>query len=408
MQPVDTELLRAINRYRVLDAIRRFAPLSRADICKQTGLGRTTVTDIITALSEEGVVGNAPEGSARGRGRPVEKLQINPDAAFVIGALVAVHQLSIVVTNLKADPLASVNIPIRTTRHPAETVAYMLEDGIKAAVDQAGLSMGQVAGIGVGIPGFIDAAHGISHWSPALGAEPIGFAEMLQKQIGTPVVIENDANMAALAERWFGHGQDIDNFILVTIEGGIGMGLFIHGDLFSGQHGMAAEFGHMKMDMKGGPLCRCGQHGCLEAYAGYYAIVREARKVIELPPTTDEVSIERTAHEVAKRARAGDERLLRIFHEAGETLGVGIANLINVIDPGKVIITGGGVRTADLIEPAVRQAVETYSVQALRGRCEIVFHDWSDEVLARGAAALVLQGLYRNPWSRSTAISVAV
>jgi len=407
MQPVDTELLRAINRYRVLDAIRRFGPLSRADICTQTKLGRTTVTEIITALSEEGVVGNAPEGAARGRGRPVEKLQINPDAAFVIGALVAVHQLSIVVTNLRADPLASVNIPIRTTRHNAETVAYMLEDGIKAAVDQANLSMSQIAGIGVGIPGFIDAAHGISHWSPALGAESIGFAEMLQKQTGTPVVIENDANMAALAERWFGHGQDVDNFILVTIEGGIGMGLFIHGDLFSGQHGMAAEFGHMKMDLKG-PLCRCGQHGCLEAYAGYYAIVREARKVIDLPPTTDEVSVERTAHEVAKRAREGDPRLLKIFREAGETLGLGIANLINIIDPGKVIITGGGVRTADLIAPAVRQTVEAYSVKALRGKCEIVFHDWSDEVLARGAAALVLQGLYRNPWSRSTAIAVAV
>jgi len=407
MQPVDTELLRAINRYRVLDAIRRFAPLSRADICQQTGLGRTTVTDIITTLSEEGVVGNAPEGAARGRGRPVEKLQINPDAAFVVGALVAVHQLSIVVTNLRADPLASVNIPIRTTRHPAETVAYMLEDGIKAAIDQANLKFSQIAGVGVGIPGFIDSAHGISHWSPALGSEPIGFAEMLQKQMGTPVVIENDANMAALAERWFGYGQDTDNFILVTIEGGIGMGLFIHGDLFSGQHGMAAEFGHMKMDLKG-PLCRCGQHGCLEAYAGYYAIVREARKVIDLPPTTDEVSLERTAHEVAKRARAGDERLLKIFREAGETLGLGIANLINVIDPGKVIITGGGVRTADLIAPSVRQAVEANTVQALRGKCEIVFHDWSDEVLARGAAALVLQGLYRNPWSRSTAIAVTV
>ena len=408
MQPIDTELLRAINRYRVLDSIRRFGPLSRADIGKRTALGRTTITEIITALSEEGVVGNVPDEAARGRGRPVEKLQINPDAAFVIGALVAVHQLSIVVTNLRADPLASVTIPVRTTRHPAETVAILLEDGIKAAADQAKLRLDQITGIGVGIPGFIDAAHGVSYWSPALGSQPIEFAEMLRQQIGVPVVIENDANMAALAERWFGYGQDMDNFVLVTIEGGIGMGLFIHGDLYCGQHGMAAEFGHMKMQPHDGPQCRCGQLGCLEAYAGYYAIVREARKVIELPPVTDEVSLERTAREVAAKARAGDPKLLEVFRRAGETLGLGIANLINVIDPGKVIITGGGVRAADLIEPSVRKAIAENCVESLRDRCEIVFHDWSDEVLARGAAALVLQGLYRNPWSRSTAIAVEV
>ena len=416
MQTGDTELIRAINRFHVLDTIRRFEPISRAEIGERTQLSRTTVSAIISALLDEGVIyydgGEASETAAKStaaRGRPRVLLRMNPNAAYVVGAKLSMHQVSITVTNLRADPLASLMLPVRTWRLGAALIADLLEDGIRAAVTKAGITMAQIAGVGVGLPGFIDSVAGISHWSPILAAEPmpVPFARMLSERLGVSAVIENDANLVTLAERWFGHGQNVDNFVVVTVEAGIGMGLFINGDLYRGHHGMGTEFGHSKID-RHGPLCRCGQHGCIEAFAADYAILREARKIVDLPPTEDEPSIEAAVREITRLARDGHEGLRAVFASAGEILGLGIANLVNVIDPGKVIISGAGMRAADLLEPSVRAAVAAGSLRVLNGRCEIIFHDWTDEVWARGAASLVLQGLYRVPWSRNARIEMAI
>lgn len=415
MQTGDTELIRAINRFHVLDTIRRFEPISRSEIGERTQLSRTTVSAIITALLDEGVIyydeaeTTSPTKSTVARGRPRVLLRMNPNAAYVVGAKLSMHQVSITVTNLRADPLSCLVLPVRTWRLGAALIADLLEDGIRAAVVQAGITMAQIAGVGVGLPGFIDSVAGISHWSPILAAEPkaVPFAKMLSDRLGVSAVIENDANLVALAERWFGHGQGVDNFVIVTVEAGIGMGLFINGDLYRGHHGMGTEFGHSKIDRQG-PLCRCGQHGCVEAFTADYAILREARKIVDLPPTEDEPSIEAAVCEVTRLAREGHEGLRAVFRNAGEILGLGIANLVNVIDPGKVIISGAGMRAADLLEPSVRAAVAAGSLQVLNGRCEIIFHDWTDEVWARGAASLVLQGLYRVPWSRNARIEMAI
>jgi predicted NBD/HSP70 family sugar kinase len=414
MQTGDTELIRAINRFHVLDTIRRFEPISRSEIGERTQLSRTTVSAIITALLDEGVIyydegETGAQAKAIARGRPRVLLRMNPNAAYVVGAKLSMHQVSITVTNLKADPLSCLVLPVRTWRLGAALIADLLEDGIRAAVAQAGITMAQIAGVGVGLPGFIDSMAGVSHWSPILAAEPkpVPFAKMLSDRLGVSAVIENDANLVALAERWFGHGQGVDNFVIVTVEAGIGMGLFINGDLYRGHHGMGTEFGHSKID-RHGPLCRCGQHGCIEAFTADYAILREARKVVELPPTEDEPSIEAAVREITRLAREGHEGLRAVFRDAGEILGLGIANLVNIIDPGKVIISGAGMRAADLLEPSVRAAVAAASLQVLNGRCEIIFHDWTDEVWARGAASLVLQGLYRVPWSRNARIEMAI
>jgi predicted NBD/HSP70 family sugar kinase len=230
---------------------------------------------------------------------------------------------------------------------------------------------------------------------------------MLGRRLGLTAVIENDANLVTLAERWFGQGQNIENFVVVTVEAGIGMGLFINGDLYRGHHGLGTEFGHVKIDRQG-PLCRCGQNGCIEAFVGDYAILREARKLTDLPESEDDAASALAFRQVAERARAGDAGLLKLFDTAGEILGLGIANLINIIDPGKVIITGSSMCAADLLEPSLRPAVTANSLKVLRGRCEIVLHDWSDEIWARGAASLVLQGLYRIPWSRTARIEMAL
>ncbi|HVJ54743.1 MAG TPA: ROK family protein [Aliidongia sp.] len=401
----DTELVRAINRYQVLHAIRRFEPVCRAEIGRHTGLGRTTISAITASLLGEDVI-RYDQGEPRGvsaRGRPRELLRMNPNFAYVVGAKLSMHQISVAVTNLRAEPLASVVVPVRNWAVGPDGIANMVEDAIRAAIVKAGTDLTRIAGVGLGVPGFVDSVTGVSQWSPILGEQPVPFTEMMRARLGVMTLIENDANLVTLAERWFGCGQDVENFVVVTVEGGVGMGHFIHGDLYHGHHGMGTEFGHIKID-RHGPPCRCGQNGCVEAFAADYAILREARNLAGLPPVHDEIAIELGMRDVTRRARAGDPALVDLFRRVGETLGLGIANLVNLLDPGRVILTGAGLRAADLIEPALREALAANSLSVLKGRCELVFHTWTDEVWARGSAALVLQGLYREPWRGATRV----
>jgi predicted NBD/HSP70 family sugar kinase len=397
----DGELIRAINRSHILDTVRRLEPISNQEICRRTGLSRSTVSMAVNGLLADGLLLNdmIDETTASTRGRPTRLFRLNPNAAFVVGIKLSMNEVSVVAANLRADTLACLTLPIRPWRFGPEIVVDLLEDGMRAVLKKAGLSLSQISGIGVGLPGFIDSAAGISYWNPILSAEkaPVEFARMLHDRVNVPVTLENDANLLALAERWFGHGQDVDNFAVILLESGIGMGLFLNGELYRGHNRMGTEFGHTKIEREG-PLCRCSQRGCVEAFAADYAILREVRKVAGLPELNAGTTSDHTQIcEAAERARNGDTRIKEIFENAGNALGVGIANFINVIDPKKIILAGAGMHAFDLIGPALMDGINRNTVSALSGRCEIIAHNWPDEAWVRGAAALILEDIYRRP-----------
>jgi predicted NBD/HSP70 family sugar kinase len=301
--------------------------------------------------------------------------------------------------NLRADTLASLNLPIRPWRLAPEVVIDLLEDSLRAVLKEAGLSPGQISGIGVGLPGFIDSLAGVAYWHPSLSAQqaPVEFARMLRDRVGIPVVIENDANLLALAERWFGHGQDVDNFAVISLEAGIGMSLFLNGELYRGHNRLGPEFAHTKIE-RNGPLCRCGQRGCVEAFAADHAILREVGGAPDLADAqADPANAQTAMGEAARRARSGDAKIKAIFENAGEALGIGIANFINVVDPQKIILTGPGMHAFDLMGPALMAGIERNTVSALSGKCEIIAYSVPIEAWVRGAAALVLADIYRRP-----------
>jgi predicted NBD/HSP70 family sugar kinase len=152
-------------------------------------------------------------------------------------------------------------LPLRVNRQPPSVVADLIHDAIQRAVADAGLHVDQIDGIGVGVPGFIDGATGICHWSPVFRDAGVPFASALRERLQRPVFVDNDANLVALAEHWFGEGTDADELVVVTLEHGVGMGLMLDGRIFRGAHGFAGEFGHTQVVPDGAP-CRCGQHGC--------------------------------------------------------------------------------------------------------------------------------------------------
>jgi len=394
----DHELMRAINRAALLDHVRRNPGTSQGEIAEVTGLAPATVSEIVSyMISEQYLVKNTPSTNReKQRGRPPTRLTLNARAAYVAGVKISMHQISVSITDFIGVQLSSVIIPIRANRHTPEVVADLVEDCLLRATQDIGLSIPEIAGVCIGVPGFVDHENGICQWSPAFSESSVPFANLMQVRLSLPVQIENDANLIALAEQWFGFGQNVKNMIVVSVEHGVGMGMILDGNLYRGANGYASEFGHTVIDPNGNQ-CRCGRRGCISAYVADYAILRDAAA---LPDESDDFYTSK-AHEAIEaltiRAQKGDADLVKVFERAGCILGIGVANLINILNPELIVFSGDGMRAADLLIPSVLKEAEARAVLASQGKTRYEVHRWGDEVWARGAAASVLMNLYRSP-----------
>jgi predicted NBD/HSP70 family sugar kinase len=212
------------------------------------------------------------------------------------------------------------------------------------------------------------------------------------------VYLENDANSFTVASQWFGLGKGIKNFLVVTIEEGIGMGIVVDGKLYQGATGIAAEFGHMVIVPDGEP-CRCGKLGCFEAYSADSGILQQARKLLKRRksgPDQDLLTIE----EVTRWAREGDRGLRKIFQQSGEFLARGVAGLIQIFNPERVIITGEGVRAGDLVFDPMHKLLGKYLNREQANSTQILIQEWNDYDWAQGAAGFVLGEIYKSPLNK--------
>ncbi|MEM1298034.1 MAG: ROK family protein, partial [Pseudomonadota bacterium] len=272
---------------------------------------------------------------------------------------------------------------------PADLVRSLL-DAFDEVLGKAGMAVGDISGFGLGVPGFVENDTGFCHWSPLLHPPPLNVRDLLQSRIDCPVSVDNDANLATLAELWFGHGRYHRDFLVVTIEHGVGLGVVIDGQLYRGARGLGAEFGHTKVQIDGA-LCRCGQRGCLEAYVADFALVREAAAAFPgqvLPTDTVELIAL-----LAERARAGDTVPMSIFHRAGRMLGLGLANLLNLFDPSIIILSGARIQNHGLLADGLERSIRENALRTERPGVKVDVHRWGDGLWARGAGALALESL---------------
>ena len=389
----------ALNTASVLSEVRCSGVISRVELADRLGLGRSTITAITQRLLAQGHILeralDAMPGAESIRGRPRIGLSLNPAAAYVVGVKIAMHQIAVSVVDFAGGVVGSTVVPVRSSRQSPDVVADLTQDAIRHAVADAGLGFHRIEGVGVGVPGFIDGERGISHWSPVFRDAHTPFARLLSERLQRPVFVENDANLVALAEHWFGDGPDARELVVVTIEHGVGMGLVLDGRIFRGTHGFAGEFGHIQVVPDGAP-CRCGQRGCVEAYVADYALVRATEPATGMSPSDDPIELERAVVQITERARAGDTALRQVFATAGIMLGRGIATLVKVIDPERIIISGAGLRGSDLWFEDMRNTVSLHVREPVGRQTEFRIHRWGDDVWARGAAAYVLQALYQS------------
>ena len=391
MKPVaDTAGLRAGNTARVLRDIRLRGQTTRVDLAAALNLSPATVTAVIGALLDSKLILEEKAAASPGRGRPRVLISLNPEARYVAGAKLNTGSVTVAILDFVGGVVANAEAPIP---NPTVSPGHVLDSLMHAfgqVLREAGLTEGDISGFGMGVPGFVEQDTGQCHWSPVLQGAPLNVRDLLQRRIACPVFVDNDANLATLAELWFGHGRFHRDFLVVTIEHGVGLGVVIDGQLYRGARGLGAEFGHTKVQIDGA-LCRCGQRGCLEAYVADFALVREAGAAFpgrELPGDTgDLISL------LAERARAGDAVCASIFRRAGRMLGLGLANLVNLFDPGLIILTGARMRIHGLLMEGVERSIHENSLRTERPKVRLEAHRWGDGLWARGAGALALENM---------------
>ncbi len=399
MLPVSRDLMRAINQFNVLNTIRTAGSISRTKLSEITGQSRSSVTNITARLIAENLIYEKETRDSALRGRRRVLLALNADAAYVVGIKLSAFRVSCAVTDMQADIRSSIVMPVRTSERSAGFVADLIEEGIRHCVNDARLKMGQIAGIGIGVPGFVDRNNGFCHWTPLYRKGERPLRDLVEKRLGIPTTLENDANAVTMAHQWFGDGMGEQNFVVITIEDGVGMGAVVNGQLYRGASGFGSEFGHVVV-VPGGNLCRCGKRGCLEAYVSDFSILAAAREICadirwECPPRG-----ELTLDDVMAVARRGQPEMVRIFSRAGRLLGQGVAGIIQILNPSKIILSGQGVRAGDLMFAPMRAVVAEQCNPALHDATEIIIHKWQDTDWARGAASLVLQELYKTPFEK--------
>ncbi len=397
MAVANRELMRAINRFAILHAIRDAGTVSRVDLARRTGLSQATVTGITAELLRQGMLLEQPRGRSDGGRRPVP-LALNSQGAYTVGVHLAVDQISVVLMDLQAGILKSHTKRLAPDHLADGPSVELVIESVQNCLWQADFSKKQISGIGVAIPGLIDSRTGFIHYVPNYQWRAISLADTLRERMGVAVYVENSANTLAVYEQWFGLGRGTDNFLLITTEHGIGAGLVLDGKLYRGFRGIAGEFGHTVVDDKG-PRCRCGQTGCLEAICGNSAILREAKEAIRSGRWQAEGS-EPTIEEVLAEAKGGNPVLRAIYHRAGRTLGVGIGNMSKLFDPEKIIITGKGVLAGELLFGPMRETLPAGISFGRDGATRIFVQEWQPTLYAQGAAALVLQEVYQSPANR--------
>jgi len=396
----DQVWVRKVNRSLILETLRISESLSRAGLAYETGLNPSTVSNIVSELLSENYVREADLHQPE-IGRPSRMLELNPLGGCALGVEINVDYLLIILTDFTANVLWRKRIGIDPENQQDEIITHiisLIEDGLDA-VKTSNL---KILGIGVGVPGLVDYRSGYLRIAPNLHWKDVPIQDLLYKQFGIPVYVENEANAAALGEYFFGAARNTENFIYLSAGVGLGGGIVLNRKLFRGSYGYASEVGHVTFDA-GGELCGCGKRGCWETFVGPRAVERKVRRVLQTG--ADSVmrdlaggSLDQINFDIVLTAALEDDQVaLNALQEVGQYLGIGMANLINIFNP-EMIVLGGSLNMASpIIMPVVERTVTANTLAPNRENVEIVSSELGWDASVMGAVALVLDEILREP-----------
>jgi glucokinase-like ROK family protein len=390
------QLMKSLNKSLILNTIRLDGPISRAEIAKKTNLTPPTVTNLVGELLKSQLVVESDLGTSTGGRKPI-MLRINSSAFQVIGIDVGVSNIKVVAATLTAEIIDSLLIPIPSKQNN-DSFLDLLIKSIDKIMEKARLQKSSIIGIGVGMHGLVDPLRGVGIYAPNLDLRQIPIREKLEESLQIPVSIENDVRAMALGESWFGHGQGVSDFVCINVGMGVGAGIIIDNKLFHGVSYTAGEFGHTTIDMEG-PKCSCGNYGCLQTLIAGPAIALRAQKQIRMGRKSQIQDLVNgddpiTGELIYNAALQGDELAQEVLRDTGLYLGIGIANLINLLNPRMVIIGGGVSKSGEFLMKPLRETIEARALETPSSVSTIKVAKLGDYATAIGAVTLVLMNLF--------------
>lgn len=391
-------LVRALNRSIILNRLWGRS-LSRAALAALTGLNKTTVSSLIEELSACRFVKEiGPHASAGGR--PGVLLELNPDAGCIIGLEIGVGYLNVALTDFCAAVLWKRQVEFSSvdSQHRAINRVMAL---LRQAARQGEQHGTRLLGIGVAIPGLVDVDSGALIYAPNLGWCDVPLGQILSTKFNVPVFVDNDANAAALAEHYMGVAQDVDDYVYVVANVGIGAGIVLGGQVFHGATGYAGEAGHVTLD-PAGPLCHCGNRGCWERFASQSALIDRVQRAAQadrscfgstLTDNTDQLSLQG----VLAAAKQGDAVARWALEETGEYLGIGIANLINTFNPDLIAFGGLLSLAEEFLTPVIQRTVAQRAMPCSREVARFVVSTFKADACVMGGVAIVMHDILSRP-----------
>jgi len=361
-----------------------------------TGLHPSTITRIVAALIDDGLLQESGEGHTELGRKPIV-LRLVDDAVHVIALAVEAGSVSGVLINLGAQILKRIDVPFApgTDHDTIREQVFLVTDGLLEYARERDIS---VAGIGVAMHGIVDSSRGISVFAPAIGWRNVPLASMIEEHCGLPVLMENNAKAMVLGEYWFGNGQGVRDLLAVKVGQSIGSGIILNGDLLVGADHSSGEIGHTTV-VSDGARCKCGNYGCLETVASTEAVLKKWRVILKRENGTGLLGQqaidpdELTYDDLFEAVLADDQLARQLWEEAAAFLGVALANTINILNPAKVLIGGDILPIVAYLLPRIREIVVSRVFDTVKPSLEIEPVGLGVNAVLVGAATLVLKEL---------------
>jgi glucokinase-like ROK family protein len=394
-QPKRTIDIRRINRQVVLKHLYFDGPTTRIELSQRTGMSAGTVTNLTYDLLQNNIILETGSQQSEG-GRPATLLAVNPHFGYIIGVDLGETHVQLELFDLTLCRRGMVRHLLAADENDPQIYVTVIAQGIEKLISQAAIRSSQVLGIGIGVPGVVERNHTVSISAPMWDWKNIPFQSMLEEKIAHPIYMDNGAKAMTLAESWFGAGKGVEDLVVLLIGTGIGAGIIAEGSLYRGATNSAGEWGHTKIVLDGRP-CRCSNNGCLEAYAGAPGIQKTYREIVRARGKTGTLRTEENSqiawiNALFKAAAKNNPEALQTLQETAHYLGVGIANLINLFNPHKILIGGWvGMQLSEQVLKEIREHVSNNSLPAALRPIQIALCQLGQDAICMGAACLVLE-----------------
>lgn len=391
----NNQYLKQLNQSIILDLIRIHKSISKAELSQITGLSPTATGMITSSLLEAGYIYETGTGESKGGRKPV-MLELKPGSFYSLGVDYDVNYINVILVDITGEIIYEQQADL-SEGEVFTSVITRTQVMIRNIMDKFRISTERLLGIGFSIPGMVDSENNVIVLAPNLGWKKADVNACMKEFSKVPIYVENEAMASAICENWIGSCQGVNSFVCINVKSGIGAGIFTHGRLYRGSGGCAGEVGHIVVD-ENGPRCGCGNYGCLETMASTTRMVEKSRRLVRQGTVsilnkyenTDQIGID----QIVEAARMGDETARNILTESARYLGIAISNLVNTLNPSKVVIGKEFVKYSDLVIHYIKEVVNSKALQSAASKVEITASAVGEKASTLGAAIIPLKVLF--------------